>query len=248
MASLDAFRNDQVQLLVCSDVAARGLDIPDVSHVINYDPPHHAEDYVHRIGRTGRAGKLGAALTIVSRADARAVDDIEKLIERKIDWQVGGEEPEAEEAASEPRAARGRERGGRSSGGDSRRHRAERPARLAHPEATHEPASRESPSRESASQEPRSHEPRRRERNRPPEHEKKAPVQGERQESPREARPHRQPVRPGDASRPPRQDIATRSDHASEDSGGRIVGMGDHVPSFLLRPVKLPPVKVEAEE
>ncbi len=80
MAALDAFRNDQVQLLVCSDVAARGLDIPDVSHVINYDAPHHAEDYVHRIGRTGRAGKLGAALTIVTRADARAIEDIEKLI------------------------------------------------------------------------------------------------------------------------------------------------------------------------
>ena len=63
MAALDAFRNDQVQLLVCSDVAARGLDIPDVSHVINYDAPHHAEDYVHRIGRTGRAGKTGVALT-----------------------------------------------------------------------------------------------------------------------------------------------------------------------------------------
>ena len=57
MAALDAFRNDQVQLLVCSDVAARGLDIPDVSHVINYDAPHHSEDYVHRIGRTGRAGQ-----------------------------------------------------------------------------------------------------------------------------------------------------------------------------------------------
>src|SRR5476649_852698 len=96
MAALDAFRNDQVQLLVCSDVAARGLDIPDVSHVVNYDPPHHAEDYVHRIGRTGRAGKLGAALTIVARADARAITDIEKLIERKIDWQVGGEDAVAE--------------------------------------------------------------------------------------------------------------------------------------------------------
>ena len=67
MAALDAFRNDQVQLLVCSDVAARGLDIPDVSHVINYDAPHHAEDYVHRIGRTGRAGKSGVAVTIVTR-------------------------------------------------------------------------------------------------------------------------------------------------------------------------------------
>ena len=239
MASLDAFRNDQVQLLVCSDVAARGLDIPDVSHVINYDPPHHAEDYVHRIGRTGRAGKLGAALTIVSRADARAVDDIEKLIERKIDWQVGGEEPEAEEAAIEPRVARGRERGGRSSGGDSRRHRAERPASLAHPEAAHEPASQEAPS----------HEPRRRERHRPPEHEKKAPVRGERHDSAaREARPQRQPVRPDDASRPPREDIGARAHHSSDDSGPRIIGMGDHVPSFLLRAVKLPPVKVEAEE
>ena len=71
MAALDAFRNDQVQLLVCSDVAARGLDIPDVSHVINYDPPHHAEDYVHRIGRTGRAGKSGVALTIATRADQK---------------------------------------------------------------------------------------------------------------------------------------------------------------------------------
>src|SRR5579863_10534878 len=101
MAALDAFRNEEVQLLVCSDVAARGLDIPDVSHVINYDAPHHAEDYVHRIGRTGRAGKLGVALTIVSRADTRAIDDIEKLIEHKIEYQAGGEEPAIDEAASE---------------------------------------------------------------------------------------------------------------------------------------------------
>ena len=100
MAALDAFRNDQVQLLVCSDVAARGLDIPDVSHVINYDAPHHSEDYVHRIGRTGRAGKLGAALTIVTRADARAIEDIEKLINRKIDWQAGEEAPVEDEAES----------------------------------------------------------------------------------------------------------------------------------------------------
>ena len=97
MAALDAFRNDQVQLLVCSDVAARGLDIPDVSHVINYDAPHHSEDYVHRIGRTGRAGKTGHALTIVTRADARAIAEIEKLIARKIDWQEGAELPPADE-------------------------------------------------------------------------------------------------------------------------------------------------------
>ena len=91
MASLDAFRSGAVQLLVCSDVAARGLDIPDVSHVINYDPPHHSEDYVHRIGRTGRAGKSGCALTIATRADTKAVDEIEKLIGRKIDWAPDAE-------------------------------------------------------------------------------------------------------------------------------------------------------------
>src|SRR5580658_278474 len=111
-AALDAFRAGEVQLLVCSDVAARGLDIPDVSHVINYDPPHHSEDYVHRIGRTGRAGKSGAAWTIVTRADARAVEDIEKLIARKIDWAPDGAmAPEPEPEQPPARRARGEGRG-----------------------------------------------------------------------------------------------------------------------------------------
>ena len=61
MAALEQFRNNEVKLLVASDVAARGLDIPAVSHVFNFDVPHHAEDYVHRIGRTGRAGRSGTA-------------------------------------------------------------------------------------------------------------------------------------------------------------------------------------------
>ena len=103
MAALDAFRAGEVQLLVCSDVAARGLDIPDVSHVINYDAPHHSEDYVHRIGRTGRAGKSGQALTIVSRIDQKAIAEIEKLIARKIDWQDGAQLPPDDEAEA-PRA------------------------------------------------------------------------------------------------------------------------------------------------
>ena len=106
MAALDAFRNDQVQLLVCSDVAARGLDIPDVSHIINYDAPHHSEDYVHRIGRTGRAGKTGVALTIVTRADQKSVAEIEKLIARKIEWQQGAEMPSEDEAAAGARRSR----------------------------------------------------------------------------------------------------------------------------------------------
>jgi superfamily II DNA/RNA helicase len=86
MAALDAFRRGDVTLLVASDVAARGLDIPDVSHIFNFDVPHHADDYVHRIGRTGRAGKTGTAITIVAPADGKAVALIEKLIGQTIPW------------------------------------------------------------------------------------------------------------------------------------------------------------------
>ena len=89
MVSLDAFKTGGVDLIVCSDVAARGLDIPDVSHVFNFDVPTHAEDYVHRIGRTGRAGKTGVALSIVTAADQKYILEIERLIARKIDWLEG---------------------------------------------------------------------------------------------------------------------------------------------------------------
>jgi superfamily II DNA/RNA helicase len=85
-AALDQFRKNEVSLLVASDVAARGLDIPDVSHVFNFDVPHHPDDYVHRIGRTGRAGRRGAAITIVTPADLKAVAAIEKLIGQTIAW------------------------------------------------------------------------------------------------------------------------------------------------------------------
>src|SRR6201995_5061185 len=84
MAALDQFRKGEVSLLVASDVAARGLDIPDVSHVYNFAVPHHPDDYVHRIGRTGRAGRSGTAITIVTPADQKTVALIEKLIGRSI--------------------------------------------------------------------------------------------------------------------------------------------------------------------
>ena len=94
-AALDQFRKNEVTLLVASDVAARGLDIPAVSHIFNFDVPHHAEDYVHRIGRTGRAGRSGTAITIVAPADGKSVGAIEKLIGQKIPWM--GEPPQASE-------------------------------------------------------------------------------------------------------------------------------------------------------
>ena len=84
MRTLDSFRDGSLRFLVASDVAARGLDIPDVSHVFNYDVPSHSEDYVHRIGRTGRAGKSGKAIMICAGNDAKYLDGIEKLLEKPV--------------------------------------------------------------------------------------------------------------------------------------------------------------------
>ncbi|MNQ87293.1 ATP-dependent RNA helicase RhlE [compost metagenome] len=80
MKTLADFRAGDLKILVASDVAARGLDIPDVSHVFNYDVSHHADDYVHRIGRTGRAGRKGEAFMIVTPSDDKSLDKVLKLI------------------------------------------------------------------------------------------------------------------------------------------------------------------------
>ena len=79
LKALDSFKKGEVDLLVCTDVAARGLDIKDVPAVFNFDVPFNAEDYIHRIGRTGRAGAAGLAVTFVSKSDVRLVGEIEKL-------------------------------------------------------------------------------------------------------------------------------------------------------------------------
>ena len=84
IAEFDRFKNDEVTILVASDVAARGLDVKGVSHVINFDVPWQPDDYIHRIGRTGRAGMKGIAITLATREDGEAVDRIEKLIGHKI--------------------------------------------------------------------------------------------------------------------------------------------------------------------
>ncbi len=86
LKTLEGFRNNEITYLIASDVAARGLDIPDVSHVINYDVPIHPDDYVHRIGRTGRAGRKGTAIMLVTPPEKKAVAAIEKLIEKDIPW------------------------------------------------------------------------------------------------------------------------------------------------------------------
>ena len=101
LKALEAFKAGEVDLLVCTDVAARGLDIKDVPAVFNYDVPFNAEDYVHRIGRTGRAGASGLAVTLVAPGDARLVAEVEKLIKKKVQVQPlalpGGERREGRE-------------------------------------------------------------------------------------------------------------------------------------------------------
>ena len=147
LKALDAFKQGQVDLLVCTDVAARGLDIKDVPAVFNFDVPFNAEDYVHRIGRTGRAGASGIAVTLVNSSDARLVGDIEKLTKQKIElqaveydedrprgrindgrraWRDAGETGDARDVARERRSAsrEPREREGR----ESRDYRGFRPA------------------------------------------------------------------------------------------------------------------------
>ena len=236
MAALDAFRNDQVQLIVCSDVAARGLDIPDVSHVINYDAPHHSEDYVHRIGRTGRAGKTGCAFTIVTRADAKAIAQIEKLIARKIEWQESAELPPADaDEAHQRRGERDRrvsrrsdaeakERAGRDHrpehSAESRRRHAGRPGKervAAEKERVAPEKERVAPEKERvAPEKERVANSRRHHATRPPQ--ERAAVEQQRNPSPRFGEQARR-------QRPRRED------------GQRVIGLGDHVPSFLLRPV-----------
>src|SRR6202007_473362 len=119
-AALDQCRKGEIPLLVASDVAARGLDIPAVSHIFNFDVPHHADDYVHRIGRTGPAGRAGTAISIVSPLDLKSIAAIEKLIGQDIPRAEGDFSVSAESAHDDrPRGHRAREgsrdgsRGGR---------------------------------------------------------------------------------------------------------------------------------------
>ena len=109
-ATLDAFREGRISLLAASDVAARGLDIPDVSHIFNFDVPWQADDYVHRIGRTGRAGKEGRSLTLVTPEDIKQLKDIEKMLGVDVTWI--GDPPTAEDIADGSKRRRGG-RGGR---------------------------------------------------------------------------------------------------------------------------------------
>ena len=254
-ATLNKFKANELQLLVCSDVAARGIDIGGLSHVFNFDVPFHAEDYVHRIGRTGRAGKEGAAFTIATPDDARNVAAIESLTGKPIPRiEVEGLDPisneEIAEAASRPKRGRGGSgagRGGsreRDRGGRDRRPspQADRPERGARPER----GGRDRPERDRPE---RDRPERSRDRDRPP-----AVARDERPA--REERPVRE-ERPARDERPAREErrwdreAPRRRDRDRDDLGPSVVGFGDAVPAFMLIPIPRPrreqPSEQEAE-
>ncbi|MEL6684331.1 MAG: C-terminal helicase domain-containing protein, partial [Pseudomonadota bacterium] len=111
--TLEKFRENELRVLVASDVAARGLDIPAVTHVFNFDVPSHAEDYVHRIGRTGRAGRTGTAIMICVPRDEKNLEDVERLVKETIPRLdgPGGDTPtpaEVDKAEEKPKRTRTR--------------------------------------------------------------------------------------------------------------------------------------------
>lgn len=118
-ATLDRFKRGEISLLVCSDVAARGLDVEAMSHVFNFDAPFNADDYVHRIGRTGRAGRTGTAYTLTTPDDAERIADIEKLIKKTVDRETLPDLPEPRPMGGHRNHSRSRRggRGGKSSDG-----------------------------------------------------------------------------------------------------------------------------------
>ncbi|QGZ95100.1 DEAD/DEAH box helicase [Terricaulis silvestris] len=202
--TLDRFRSGDLQFLIASDVAARGLDVPDVSHVFNYEPPRHAEDYVHRIGRTGRAGKQGASFTLVAPQDRKSLDAIEKLTGKPIEKATIEGVPEA--ALGDPN-----DRGGR--GRRAEELKKEHSKRLSEKKQRYvkrDPERPEASTQPVAPQEEASTEPRPEKR-----------VEQPRRDRPRAEQPHR------DRPREERQAPAP----APEKSG--VQGFGDDMPAFL---------------
>jgi superfamily II DNA/RNA helicase len=211
-ATLDAFRNGTIAFLAASDVAARGLDIPEVSHIFNYDVPIHPEDYVHRIGRTGRAGREGFAAMLVTPKDIKALKAIEKLLRQDIPWIDGApSEDDLERAAARPNGNGKHRRGNRSRRGK----------RGGSGQANHQHSH------------PQKH------------HQAQAPQNGnggKHKDHRHEQHKHQQQHHHGEQkSRPVVHGApAERSHgHAPQPSRGKQQGMGDHVPAFMMRPVRV---------
>ncbi len=296
--TLDGFREGKLRILVASDVAARGLDVPAVSHVFNFDVPSHAEDYVHRIGRTGRAGRKGAAFTLSTPADAKYLAAIESLVKQEI---PRGELPEGfstlerpaparsprDDAEERPKSGERSEGRSRTRGGRLRNRRDETSDQTDGAEAVDGTATQANVTEAAQGEATESPRPARARRSRSPrksdaqkdvqadagsetaqtaapqaaaaaqssvqEVSQDAPAQEQPARAPREERSDRN-TRDADRnsrdnnSRDGNRDYNNRRgngrdnggrDHGGRDNGGRgVVGMGEHVPDFILRPFR----------
>jgi superfamily II DNA/RNA helicase len=241
-ATLEKFKNNELQLLVCSDVAARGIDIGGLSHVFNFDLPFHAEDYVHRIGRTGRAGREGHAYSIATADDAKLLAAIEALTGREIPRiTIEGIETVSEEELTEARESKGR---GRGRGGAKPAARDDRGRR---PEKEARPRREEAPRRGRRRDE---EQPRPREEDVVEAPAAIAPLPEENRRPREEHRRHREEERARPRDEAPREPRGRREDHRRDeyrrdrrdrdDLGPPVVGFGDAVPAFMLIPIPRP--------
>jgi superfamily II DNA/RNA helicase len=222
-ATLEDFKRDRLTLLVASDVAARGLDIPAVSHIFNFDVPTHSEDYIHRIGRTGRAGLSGIAITIATPIDRKYVAQIEKLTGQAI--QPLAVEASAERAAAvyghhrdkpaeDPKRDDRRDRGRHRRNGAGPHRQRERQARGDAPLHDRHAKSR------TAEKEP-------------------AHAQVDESRYRTSEQPKVDDAALSVAERPQQQDRPAPR-HEPREREPAVVGLGDHVPSFLLRRTRTP--------
>jgi superfamily II DNA/RNA helicase len=215
--TLERFKQGEIQILVASDVAARGLDIVDMSHVFNFDVPFSPEDYVHRIGRTGRAGKTGHSFTLATPSEGDLVQAIEKLIGTTIPRiEIPGLEAAGFEASDGRRRGRGR---GRTRGGAER-------SRAPRDKAAHA----DKPAQEQRS-EPR-HEREHRAEQRPEQRPEQRVERPHRERRP-EQRPEQRQEHRTERHKPHQKEHGERR-HEGRDEHAPV-GLGDHVPAFLAR-------------
>jgi superfamily II DNA/RNA helicase len=226
-ATLNGFRDGSIKILVASDVAARGLDIPNVSHIFNFDVPIHAEDYIHRIGRTGRAGREGTALTIAAPLDKKYLDRIEEMLGK----QINRIEPPAGASRGTERPARdAAPKSPERSAAKPRRRREEAPAgqdKPTEPQAARKAAPvKDAPVKDTAAAAtPAGRTP----GETPPAQTARASAKAPKDDGRRRDDRGRSEAKRNDSE---------RSRGRNDRGGGRpVIGMGEHMPAFMMQPV-----------
>ena len=245
--TLQRFRDGDLKLLVASDVAARGLDIPDVGHVFNYGPPPKDEDYIHRVGRTGRAGRTGESFTLVSPVDEKSWGFVLKMLKQDVEeYMPDGLLEELENLPPEEKTGRGR-RGSSRDSGRSRGGRSERSPRGARGRSRQEEPEAESETAVAKPPEDTAREDTPAKAEKPVKAEKPAKTEkAEKPEKPEKAEKSEKPEKP-EKSEKPKRERAERKEKPTRDrkrkdddlildpAPEKVKGFGNDIPAFLKR-------------